>query len=369
MTTFAVTGHDLHDAAVWAARATPAKPTAPVLSGLLLEASDTGELVITGYDFETRASVTIAATVTKPGRMLMSARLLAAIAKTVARDVDVVIEETGGAAEIRCGRSEWTVPLLPVADYPRLPDLGEPVGLVSAGELRRALGRVLPAVGKDRTLEVLTGVRIETDGDQLQLIGTDRYRLAVATIPWQPAGNSPVNALVPGALLDTAVRATGGDTDMVSIASSETGFGLSTDSSLITGRQLAAEYLRWRQFIQMPGGDRHAVVDVASLVRAVEQARVAMTEAPQLLLAFTDDEVDVSATGGDARAHAVASAKLVGEPITVTVNAGYLRDALDAHDGDSVTLHFGASANKPMLVLGADPDTYQHVMMPIRSAK
>ena len=42
----------LADAVAWAARSLPVRPSVPVLSGLLIEASDDG-LVLSTFDYET----------------------------------------------------------------------------------------------------------------------------------------------------------------------------------------------------------------------------------------------------------------------------------------------------------------------------
>ena len=44
------------------------------------------------------------------------------------------------------------------------------------------------AVGRDDTLPVLTGIRVEFEGDRLVLAATDRYRLAVRELTWTPGG-------------------------------------------------------------------------------------------------------------------------------------------------------------------------------------
>lgn len=364
MTAFTVTGADLHQAAAWASRVVPAKPTVPVLSGLLLDADD--ELVVSGYDFDTRASAVVAVTTTEPGQMLLSARLLTAIAKTVARDVPVTFTDAGGAVEIRSGSAEWTMPALPVADYPRLPEFGAPAGVVNAGELRAALARVLPVISREAAPAFLTGVKLESDGEELTIVGTDRYRLAVATLPWQPAdADLRLDDLVPGQLLDTAVRAIGADSEQVSIHTDHhAGFGLATDTHLVVGRQMAEDYVRWRNVMPEPS-DHHALVDVDALTAAADQALIGGADDRQVLLAFTADGVQVSAAGDNRRARVDAAADLVGDPITVKVNAGFLRDGLTLHGCDKAAIHFGQNPHRPILVLGDDP-SYRHTVVPVR---
>lgn len=84
-----------------------------------------------------------------------------------------------------------------------------------------------------------------------------------------------------------------------------------------------------------------------------------------MLVAFDGDGAHLSATGGGRRARASTSAELAGDPITVKVDATYLRVALGLHGCDRVTIHFGSSPNKQMLVTG-DDDGYEHTLMPAR---
>lgn len=50
----------LADAVQWAARSLPNRPSAPILAGLRMEASG-NELVLSGFDYETSAKITLPA--------------------------------------------------------------------------------------------------------------------------------------------------------------------------------------------------------------------------------------------------------------------------------------------------------------------
>lgn len=362
MPEFTITGSDLHAAAAWASRAIPNRPIAPVLSGLLLDAGD--HLTVSGYDYDTAVTATAPATTTRPGRTLLSGRLLAEIAKTVRGDRTVTITCTDATATAREGRAEWTMPTLPVDDYPALPDLGDPAGHVDAGMLRHAVAQVTGAAGRDDTLPMLTGVKLEATPDHITLAATDRFRLATTTIPW--AGTTSLGVLAPAALLDLAVRAFRNDTDKVNIHHSPAGLGFATDTHRIVGRLLDAQFPRWQQLLPATV-TRYALLDRGELVDAITKASVAAGRAQQIVLAFTADTVEVSAAGDDNKARADAQlVELVGDPITVAVNADYLRAALDGADGERVRIALGDAPRKPIMVTpdGAG-DGYRHLVMPV----
>jgi len=366
MATFTVTGSDLHAAADWATRIVPARPAVPQLGGLLIEATG-DELSLSAFDFDTAGTVTIPAVVAEDGTALLSARLLAAIAKTVARDVDVTITVDGTTATARCGRSEWSLPTMPAEDFPALPKLAEPVGEVDAEQLRHALARVLPALhsGNEAALENLAGVKVDGTADGLTLVATDRYRVAVAELDWKLTGE-PIDALVPSDLLEAAARAAG--TGTVSLFCGDSTFGLSTDTHRIVGRQIATRYPDLSKFMPVPG-EHAAVINVADLSRAVDEAMVMLDKEPAVKLSFGADSVEVSAVGDGRRATANAQVhELFGEPIVVAVNAGYLRTALKLVESDAAAVHFTSRA---VLMLPTDAegnivDGYSHVVMRTR---
>ena len=84
---------------------------------------------------------------------------------------------------------------MPVVDYPELPELPEISGTVDGAEFAEAVKQVQIAVSKDETLPLLTGIRVEINGDTMTLLATDRYRLAMREIKWNPR-NPDVQAAV-----------------------------------------------------------------------------------------------------------------------------------------------------------------------------
>ena len=66
---------------------------------------------------------------------------------------------------------------------------------MDGAEFAEAVKQVQIAVSKDETLPLLTGIRVEINGDTMTLLATDRYRLAMREIKWNPR-NPDVQAAV-----------------------------------------------------------------------------------------------------------------------------------------------------------------------------
>ena len=108
----------------------------------------------------------------------MSGRLLADITKALpAQPVEISVD--GSRVTITCGSAKFSLPTMPVEDYPPLPAMPQRAGEVAGEVFGQAVAQVAVAAGRDDTLPMLTGVRVEIDGDKLTLVATDRFRLAM----------------------------------------------------------------------------------------------------------------------------------------------------------------------------------------------
>ena len=66
-----------------------------------------------------------------------------------------------------CGASRFTLLTMPVEDYPNLPvDAADVTGTVDGDELTHAVAQVSVAASRDDTLPLLTGVRVEIEGEK-----------------------------------------------------------------------------------------------------------------------------------------------------------------------------------------------------------
>jgi DNA polymerase-3 subunit beta len=195
----------LAEAVAWVARSLPSRPVLPILSGMLLEAS-AGSLTLSCFDYEVSARIQVDAEVTEDGIALVPGRLLAEITRSLP-SLPVELDHEKDDVIVTCGPASFTLVTLPVKEYPRLPELPLLAGTVDGGALATAIGQVAPAASRDDTLPVITGVNVEIDGGSIRLVATDRYRLAIRELGWNPARpDTRSTMLVPAKTLADAAR-------------------------------------------------------------------------------------------------------------------------------------------------------------------
>lgn len=363
----------LAEAVAWVARSLPSRPPVPVLGGVLLDAGgDSSALTIAGFDYEVSATVDVPATIAAEGKALVSGRLLADITKALpAQPVEISVD--GARASITCGSAKFSLPTMPVEDYPQLPAMPQRAGEVPGEVFGSAVGQVAIAAGRDDTLPMLTGVRMEIASDKLTLVATDRFRLAMREFDWQPTGDvEDVAVLVPARTLAEAAKTLGsaGSSVEVSLASGDGLLGLAGNGRRATSRLLDAEFPKYRQLLPSEHTSA-AILEVAPLVEAIKRVSLVAERGTQVRLEFGEATLRLSAGGDDeGSAEEELTVDYTGDPVTIAFNPGYLLDGLGALHTDRAHLSF-TTPNRPALVkpVGEDGDVlggYLYLLMPVR---
>ncbi|WP_179965103.1 DNA polymerase III subunit beta [Mycolicibacterium sarraceniae] len=381
---FRLVREDFADAVAWVARNLPSRPTVPVLAGVLLTGTDEG-LSISGFDYEVSAEVRVAAEIASPGSVLVSGRLLSDITRSLpAKPVDVSVE--GTRVSLTCGSARFSLPTMAVEDYPALPELPEETGVISADLFGEAIGQVAVAAGRDDTLPMLTGIRVEISGETVVLAATDRFRLAVRELTWATASPSLEAAvLVPAKTLAEAAKAgtSGSEVNLALGAGAAVGkeglLGIRSGGKRSTTRLLDAEFPKFRQLLPAEH-TAIATIGVGELTEAIKRVALVADRGAQVRMEFSDGLLHLSAGVDDVgRAEEDLPVDFAGEPLTIAFNPTYLTDGLSSLHSDRVTFGF-TTPSRPAVLRPANGDEqvegtgpfpavqtdYVYLLMPVR---
>jgi DNA polymerase-3 subunit beta len=383
---FRLVREDFADAVAWVAKNLPTRPTAPVLAGVLLTGSDDG-LTISGFDYEVSAEIRVAAEIASPGSVLVSGRLLSDITRALpAKPVEVAVE--GTRMSLTCGSARFSLPTMNVEDYPTLPTLPEETGVLSADVFGEAISQVAVAAGRDDTLPMLTGIRVEIAGETVVLAATDRFRLAVRELRWSTP-NSEIQAavLVPAKTLAEAAKtgAAGMEVHLALGAGSAVGkeglLGIRSDGKRSTTRLLDADFPKFRQLLPTEH-TAMASANVGELTEAIKRVALVADRGAQIRMEFSDNSLRLSAsTDNIGRAEEDLLVDFAGDPLIIAFNPTYLTEGLSSLHSEKVSFGFTTS-NKPAVlrpVVGDDVDVpsgngpfpaletdYVYLLMPVR---
>ena len=418
---FVVERDALAEAVAWVARSLPSRPVLPVLSGLLLQVAPDG-LTLSCFDYEVSARIHVDADVAEPGTALVPGRLLAEITRSLpGHPVEV---DDADDVTLTCGPASFSLVTLPLGEYPRLPELPRLAGTVDGGVLATAIGQVTLAASRDDTLPVITGVNVEINGDVITLVATDRYRLAIRELSWNPARpDASSTLLVPAKTLADAARmmAPGLPVRIMtrgmdragarsahrtqrdeadpagSLRAADAMIGFESGGRRLTTRLIAGEYIKYTSKFPADFGSC-ADMPAARLAEAVRRVALVAERGSSVRLSFEPGTVTIEAgTKGQARARESVAAEFSGEESAIAFSPQYLLDGLagaltaaavslaaaqDARDpereGSSpqdegrIRLQF-TSPIKPALITGSPkagdesaPD-YRYLVVPLRA--
>ena len=362
----------LADAVAWTSRVIDARPSNPILAGVKLEAID-GTLQFSAFNYEISARHHIEAGVDEAGSVLVQGKLLADITKSLRSEKTYLVTD-GSTLTITSGKSKFTLQLMPDTEYPDLPVVPAMLGQVDAPTFVQAVNQACVAVSREENRPVLTGVRMQFQGDKVVMTSTDRFRLARATFTWTPQNpDVDTTTLVRGSLLKDVARALDEhqnirldfDADSPTLLGFENAGG-SEMCMLIDGEFPAVDRLFADEYpIQ-------AVVNKQDLLDAISRvALVAERNAP-IRMTFTGQEVALSAGSVDeAQANETLDIDMDGDDITVAFNPSYLKEGLSAVTEPFVRIKMTTPV-KPVEFNGqqeADSDEsmdYRYLLVPMR---
>lgn len=230
---------------------------------------------------------------------------------------------------------------------------------VSARELAAALDAVRFAASTDPELPMLGGVLFDIEGEDLRVVATDRYRMAVARAGTAGHGADRVQAVVPLPLAD-AMRALLDGEEPVRLTVDGDRVALEAGDRQAAGLCLDHDFPDYRRLVHLPAG-RRIPVDVAAFRESLVTGPVRASEvrkqdgAPyglSVLRVADDGTVTVCEDGGDDRNH-------------IAVNREFLLHALAAGARDELVLESGAPT-APLVVRRPDDEHTFSLLMPVR---
>ncbi len=363
------------EAVSFAVRLLPQRTTLPILSGVLIETSDTG-LTLSAFDYEVSARTEVEAEVLEPGRVLVSGRLLADIANRLP-DAPVEVRTDENRVVVSGGSARFTLLSMPVAEYPSLPVVGEVSGVIPAGTFSAAIAQVVVAASRDDVTPVITGVQLETTADRISLVATDRYRVAIRSLPWTGASDAASTALVPARTLHEVGRtfASSGDVQ-VSITRSDDRelIAFSSDRRTVTSLLIKGNFPPVRRLFP-DTVDHYAVIATSDLVEATRRVQLVLEREAALRYSFSADGVTLDGAGTEqAQASELLDAVVVGEDTVVSLKPQFLLDGLSGVHSEFVRISFTKTDNPnkpgPVLITGqtsredAGDEQYRYLLQP-----
>lgn len=356
---FTIGKDDLKSAAKFVGRVAPARPTSPILAGVMIHADASKGVTFTVYDYERAAQTVADATVDDGGSVLVSARLFQAITDRMPGS-NVTIELDGARVRIKSGSARFDLPAMPVEEYP-VPDFtAQTLATMPATVFEDAASRVAGVASKDDVTPIITAVQV-TIGERVTFIATDRFR--VAEYVADAAVESEGVVLIPAQVLSDAAKSFTGEVSIGVTGADNPKVVVAGNEGSIMSLMVSGNYPPVSRLMDIAVGGS-TMVDSDALAETVARCSVVVEREQPLRFDFGTDALTVSSTQSENGATESLTVS-DGHDQVLALKPQFVMDGLKACRSQTVEFQFSEQrSDKPGPVMFIGGNGFRYLLQP-----
>jgi DNA polymerase-3 subunit beta len=355
-------------------RAVATRSTLPITQNILLSAEQS-RLKLAATNLEMAVTCWIGAKVKQKGDITVPARLLSDFVNSLPNDlIEINLPSSGRILELKSGHFQAHIHGIDAADFPPIPQINDGITTtIEAASLREGIAQVAFAAATEESRPVLTGINTEFDGEQLNLVAADGFRLAVHKTTLSSPVKEKTTVIIPARTLSELNRLIGEQEEPVEITvnekKSQVLFRLK-DAELVS-QLIQGSFPNYSQVIPQSYTTR-AVVDISEFLRVAKMSSIFARDASGIVRLvitpgseLTPGKVTVSAQAEEVGDNVgEVDALIDGEEAKIAFNVKYLSDVLSVLPQAQVALEL-TTPSSPGTIRPIGVDNYVHVVMPM----
>jgi len=347
-------------------RAVSPKNPLPILSGIKFE-TEGDLLIVSATDLEIGIKCSVKAEILENGSAVLPARYITELIRRLP-DVPVFIKSDSltGSVTVNYGRSETVINGFPVEEFPDLQIPAYEVGFdISEDILKEVIRQVVFAAGTDENRPVFTGVLLEINEGEMQMVATDTHRLAWRKLKLKDCGGIYINVIVPGKTLNELGRIIGQREKLVRVTLNDNQIFFDMGNVCLVSRLISGKYPSFHHVIPQEPVCR-VRLKTRELAESAERAALLIPEStPVIKLFLEDDTLVISVSTAAGRVYEEIPVYQEGEPVQVAFNARYLIEILKVIECDEIDIEFSGPLSPGIIRPAGDKD-YLYLLLPVR---
>lgn len=355
-------------------RAVATRSTLPITQNILLSAEQS-RLKLAATNLEMAITCWVGAKVKQKGEITIPARLLTDFVNSLPNDlIEINLPASGKIVELKSGHFQAHIHGIDAADFPPIPQINDGITTtIEAASLRDGITQVAFAAATEESRPVLTGINTEFDGDQLNLVAADGFRLAVYKTTLNSRVKDKTAVIIPARTLSELGRLLGEQEEPVEITvnekKSQVLFRLK-DAEIVS-QLIQGSFPNYSQVIPQSYTTR-AVLDIGDFLRVTKMSSIFARDASGIarLVITPGSELAPGKVTVSAQAEEVGDnvgevdALTDGEEAKIAFNVKYLSDVLSVLPQAQIALEL-TTPSSPGTIRPIGVDNYVHVVMPM----
>ncbi|MBU2897599.1 DNA polymerase III subunit beta [Vibrio hepatarius] len=342
------------------------RPTLPILGNLLLKVeSNMLSMTATDLEVELISRVTLegdfeAGSVTVPSRKFLD------ICRGLPDNAVITFILEGERAQVRSGRSRFSLSTLPANDFPNIEDWQSDVELsLTQGALRGLIEKTQFSMANQDVRYYLNGMLFEIDGSTLRSVATDGHRMAVSQTQ---LGTEFIQQqiIVPRKGVLELMKLLDVPEQLVTLQIGSSNVRAEVDNFVFTSKLVDGRFPDYRRVMpQSTSKTLEAGCD--ELRQAFSRAAILSNEKFRgVRVNLAGNELRITANNPEQEeAEEMLDVNFEGEAIEIGFNVSYVLDILNTLRCEKVRISMSDAVASTM-VENVDDDSAMYVVMPIR---
>ena len=356
-------------------RAVATRSNLPVLQNVKIATEDS-MLVLTATNLDIAITTRIGAQVEKEGEITIPARLLTDFVNSLPDErIDIETSVEPLSMSLKCQRFEANINGTDAEEFPPIPTVDEGATIkVDPQVLRETVAYVAFAAATEDSRPVLTGIKVEVNGEDFTFAAADGFRLAVYDGKLTEPLPEPTEFIIPAKTMQEVGRLIGGDDSEVEFTVTSAGthalFNIGTVE--IVSQLMPGSFPNFRSLIPSEHRNR-VIVQQSDFMRAVRSASIFARDGSGIVrVQIIGDEhgsgISISSRAeelGDNQGEIDGEVEgEVDDQSRIAFNNKYLSEVLDVLGDGEIAFEI-TSASSPGVVRSVSKEGYTHVVMPM----
>ena len=369
---FVIDKNVLLEALVNVTRAIGIRTTIPVLNGIKFDLTKNG-LSLMASDSELTIKIDISEKDIKKienyGSMIIQSKYIIDIIRKMPSDVIYFDTIDNSKIKIYTENNEFSLNCYDINDYPHisLDESKEPI-TIPAEKLKNIINETSYAVSTQEVRPLLTGINLKINGDILECIATDSYRLAKKNIKLDKPINSSINIVIPGKSINEFEKMINSLDDIVMhIFNNKILFkylNIQFQTNLLSGTYPDTNHFIPKEFAYMIN------LDLKSFNDAVDRASLlAQSKDKNIVRVLIDDKymtISSSASEIGKTEEKIAIESSNKEKLEIAFSSKYMLEALKVIKDDNILLLIN-SDDKPILIKSVKDESLIELILPVKT--
>jgi DNA polymerase-3 subunit beta len=370
---FSIKKNIILDQLINVSKAISPKNIIPILNGIKFSLTDEGlKLVASNSDLtiESFISKDNIESIEATGEIIVQSKFILDIIKNMPTDIINFEVFDGLKIMIYSEKTQFNLNCLNSLDYPTIDIVDAKNHIdIKSSELKKLIKQTIFAISTQESRPLLTGLNIKINGDVLECVATDSYRLAKKVIKLDTPYDEAVDIVIPGRNINEFDHIISDDDKNVEIHIVNNKLLFKYENILFLSNLLNGTYPNTSSFI--PSEFKHLItaklsdyfasIDRAALLASSKEKNIIKMEAKEdeLCISSFSDEI------GKVEDY-IKVARNNNEDISISFSSKYMSDALKTIDAEDIVIKMNEDS-KPIIIQAIDDDSLTQLILPIKT--